>query len=210
MKAIMVTKGMYETDAQTLGQRHREAWQMACEGLEVDPADYPLTRAHIQSMTDRLVSWRGKANKCIATNVKYYFFGKSFLRFTTEQVYLYIDRLKEGHLHRVPNLPPGKGHFRHVILQICMNKIIFRDPSDLGVKYIDMFRKPTAELVAFFCSMVEHCCDRYSPDAPVKDKMNFDAQRKAYLTHLGSHKVWLKKRNALCWKMIQEKLFQRG
>ncbi|EUC59036.1 hypothetical protein RSOL_293470 [Rhizoctonia solani AG-3 Rhs1AP] len=206
----MVIKGMYETDAQILAQRRREAWQMACDEFEVDVADIPLTRAHIQSMVDRLVSWRGKTNKYIEPHVQYYFFGRSYPKLTTEQVYEYIDKLKEGVLHTRMRRDPGRGRFQNPILQICMNLFIFRDPSDIGVKYIDMFRKPSAELVAYFCAIIEHRCERNAPDAPTEDTMNFDTQRKSYLTHLGSHRVWLKKRNTVRWKMIQEQLFQRG
>ncbi|CAE6460715.1 unnamed protein product [Rhizoctonia solani] len=209
-KAIMVTKGMYETNEQTLAKRRQEAWRMGCEDYEVDPADFPLTQAHTQSMTDRLVSWHGKTNKYIEPHVQYYFFGRSFPQLSPEQVYEYIDKLKEGVLHTRARKDPSKGRFQNPILQICMNMFVFRDPSDIGVKYVDMFRKPSAELVAYFCSIIEHRCDRNAPDAPVKDTMNFDTQRKSYLTHLGSLRVWLKNQNARCWTMIQEQLFQRG
>ncbi|EUC58197.1 hypothetical protein RSOL_236960, partial [Rhizoctonia solani AG-3 Rhs1AP] len=210
LKAIMATQGMYETDPLVLAERRRQAWRLACEELEVDPSHYPLTRVHVQSMCDRLVSWRGKASVSIAPEIKYFYFNASFKTFDDAEAYAWIDELRQGRFHMKKGAPPGKGHFQHPVLQLCMDRMMFRDPSDIGVKYVDMFRKPSPELIAYFCSMIQYQCEKYLPDAPLKDKLEFDNQRRAYLTHLGSHQVWLKKRNARRWEMIQEQLFQRG
>ncbi|KAF8757569.1 hypothetical protein RHS01_03658 [Rhizoctonia solani] len=55
--AIMASRGMYETDIEIIDQRRLEAWTAACEGIKVDPNDYPIAPAHVENLDDRLCVW---------------------------------------------------------------------------------------------------------------------------------------------------------
>ncbi|KAG8736138.1 hypothetical protein FRC11_002835, partial [Ceratobasidium sp. 423] len=58
-------------------------------------------------------------------------------------------------------------------------------------------------------SQIQYLCEKWSSSAPTTDKLKFNTQRKAFLTHINSHEVWVEK-NQQHWKMVQEQLFLHG
>ncbi|KAG8689478.1 hypothetical protein FRC11_002387, partial [Ceratobasidium sp. 423] len=72
--ALMVSKGMYETDVKVIDRRRLKAWLAGCEICEVDPEDYPIAPAHVENLDDRLCTWRSRARDHMIDHVRYHFF----------------------------------------------------------------------------------------------------------------------------------------
>ncbi|KAG8682356.1 hypothetical protein FRC11_014995 [Ceratobasidium sp. 423] len=165
---------------------------MALDRYEVNKADYPLTQAHVQSLIDRVISWRGHARKQVKDHVAYNFFGKKVMKTlkTPEELNAYIEKLKNGGLHTKPGARRGTGYFQHPILQLCMDNILFRHHKDLGVLFVEKFRRPTAQLIGFFCATVQSLIETRTSNSGKNDSLDFEEQRKAYLTHNSGAAQW--------------------
>ncbi|KAG8741191.1 hypothetical protein FRC11_014936, partial [Ceratobasidium sp. 423] len=213
----MVVEGMYETDEPTLDKRRCRAWNIACAKYEVDPNECRITARHVQNMTDRLCSWRGRARGFVRAYAER-FFEKGLSK---QAINTRVEELKAGALHMKPNSPRAKGHFQHEILQMCMNKMLFRDKKDYGPQFGYLFKKASVQLVCFFCAIVsillfiigrydiflqlQSLVEEYDTGTHGNENLDFEVQRKAYLTHAGTHEWWLVK-NRRRWRLIQKQL----
>ncbi|KAG8702148.1 hypothetical protein FRC11_011648, partial [Ceratobasidium sp. 423] len=197
----MVVEGMYETDEPTLDKRCCQAWNIACAKYEVDPNECHITAGHVQNMTNRLCSWRGRARGFVRAYAER-FFEKGLSK---QAIKTRVEELKAGALHTKPNSPWAKGRFQHEILQTCMNKMLFWDKKDYGPQFGYLFKKASVQLVCFFCAILQSLVEEYDTGTHGNENLNFEVQRKAYLTHVGTHEWWLVK-NRRHWRLIQKQL----
>ncbi|CUA78535.1 hypothetical protein RSOLAG22IIIB_07142 [Rhizoctonia solani] len=162
----------------------------------------------MQNMNDRLVTWRFHAMNHVRDKAMFEYFLKPGTM-TLGELEAHIKQLKAGGLHTKPGSAPGSGCFQHPLLQTCMNKMIFRIKGALGVQFVDFFREPSAELISFFCAILQFVVEERETGEDSKGELQFEVQRKAYHTHLSSHGVWLGLAGDR-WKLIQKQLFLRG
>ncbi|EUC66202.1 hypothetical protein RSOL_472490, partial [Rhizoctonia solani AG-3 Rhs1AP] len=207
-QVLMLARGMYETNTDVLDDRRLEAWQLACAKYNKTIDKYPFKLSHMQNMNDRLVTWRFHAMNHVRDQAAFEYFSKAGTM-TPAELEAHIKQLKAGGLHTKPGSAPGSGCFQHPLLQTCMNKMVFRIKKDLGVQFAEFFREPSAELISFFCAILQFVVEERETGEDSKGGLQFEVQRKAYNTHLASHGVWL----GLAmdrWKLIQKQLFLRG
>ncbi|KEP45428.1 hypothetical protein V565_275130, partial [Rhizoctonia solani 123E] len=207
-QVLMLVRGMYETDTDVLDGRRLEAWEIACEKYNKTTDKYPFRLSHMQNMNDRLVTWRFHATKYIRDKAASEYFPKANTM-TTAELEALIKQLKAGGLHTKPGAAAGFGCFQHPLLQMCMNEMVFRFKRDLGVQFPEYFRQATAELVCFFCAILQFVVEEREIGKSGKGELHFEAQRKAYNTHLTSHGVWVGLAEDR-WKLVQKQLFLRG
>ncbi|KAF8709630.1 hypothetical protein RHS03_02570, partial [Rhizoctonia solani] len=207
-QAIMLTKGMYETDIDILDDRRLEAWMIGCEKFKKNISNFPISMAHIQNMNDCLVSWRTHAKSHIQDKAAAQYFPDD-KRMTPAELEAHIKQLKAGGLHTKPGPSHGNGCFQHKLLQTCMDQMLFRFKCDIGVQFAELFKEPSAELICFFCAMLQFIVEERETGKTGTKELDFESQRKAYNTHLASHAVWLtiaKER----WQLVQKQLFLRA
>ncbi|CAE6530053.1 unnamed protein product [Rhizoctonia solani] len=88
--------------------------------------------------------------------------------------------------------------------------MLFRFKRDLGVQFAERFKKPTAALICFFCSILQFVVEERENHGKTGSKdLDFDEQRKMYNTHLTSHTVWLTIAGER-WGCVQDQLFLRA
>ncbi|KAG8704593.1 hypothetical protein FRC11_009755, partial [Ceratobasidium sp. 423] len=187
-QVIMVVSGMYESDVDKVDERRVEAWLMGLEKYGKSESAYPLGMAHIQNMNDHLVTWRTHALNHIRDKVAAIYF-LEHIEMTPTELGNHIKQLKASGLHTKPGSDPGYGF-----------------KSDLGVQFAEQFKKPTAELICFFCTMLQFVIEECENGKTGSKDLDFDEQRRVYNTHLTSHAIWLKIAEER-WDFIQNQLF---
>ncbi|KDN35598.1 hypothetical protein RSAG8_11460, partial [Rhizoctonia solani AG-8 WAC10335] len=203
--AIMAVDGMYETDEGILNKRCLKAWKLGCSKYEVGFEELPLAAGHVQNMGDRLCSWRSRVKAFVRPYAESFFQGITGCRAIKTRV----EELKAGALHTKPDCFRGAGRFQHEILQTCMSKILFRAKDDYGVQFGHLFKTATVQLVCFICALIQSLIEEYETGIQGNEDLNFEVQRKAYLTHSGSHKRWLAN-NGPCWALVQKQMTLRA
>ncbi|GAB1527801.1 hypothetical protein RhiTH_010989 [Rhizoctonia solani] len=120
-----------------------------------------------------------------------------------------VKQLKTGALHTKPNLEPGTGYFQHPLLQIFLNKNLFKFKKDIGPQFPQYFKKVTRELICFSCAIIQFLVKEWDTGVRVRSNLDFETQQKAYNTHLESHAVFLGESPGR-WALIQDQLFARA
>ncbi|KAF8752543.1 hypothetical protein RHS01_07598 [Rhizoctonia solani] len=120
-----------------------------------------------------------------------------------------VKQLKTGALHTKPNWEPGTGYFQHPLLQIFLNKNLFKFKKDIGPQFPQYFKKVTRELICFSCAIIQFLVEEWDTGVRVRSNLNFETQQKAYNTHLESHMVFLGELPGR-WALIQDQLFARA
>ncbi|CUA67662.1 hypothetical protein RSOLAG22IIIB_07511 [Rhizoctonia solani] len=203
----MVVSGMYETDIDTVDQRRLEAWEIGLKKFNKTKERYPLSMAHIHCMNDCLLTWRSHAKSYVQGVAAAEYFPKN-QEMTPAELEVHIKMLKASGLHTKPGSDPGHGSFQHSLIQTCMDEMLFRHKRDIGVQFADLFQEPTVQLICFFCAVLQSIVEEREDGKTGSGELDFEAQRKAYNTHLASHAVWLIKSEPR-WKLIQKQLFVR-
>ncbi|KAG8703630.1 hypothetical protein FRC11_010574, partial [Ceratobasidium sp. 423] len=201
-QAIMAAKGMYETDTDTVDDHRIEAWQIGLEKYNKMDKEFPLAMAHVQNMNDHLVTWHTHALGHIQDKAAAQYFPEA-VEMTVPKLEAHIKQLKAGGLHTKPGSTPGYGCFQHKLTQTCMNEMLFRFKTDIGVQFAEFFKEPLAELIAFFCMMLQFVVEEWETG---KVELDFEDQRKVYNTHLTNHAIWLKIAKDY-WVFVQKQLF---
>ncbi|KAG8689265.1 hypothetical protein FRC11_003508 [Ceratobasidium sp. 423] len=187
-QVIMVVSGMYESDVDKVDKRQVEAWLMGLENYGKSESAYLLGMAHIQNMNDCLVTWHTHALNHIRDKAAAIYF-LEHVEMTPTELGNHIKQLKASGLHTKPGSDPGYGF-----------------KSDLGVQFAKQFKKPTAELICFFCTMLQFVIEECENGKTGSKDLDFDEQRRVYNTHLTSHAIWLKIAEER-WDFIQNQLF---
>ncbi|QRW23058.1 hypothetical protein RhiXN_08094 [Rhizoctonia solani] len=189
-KALMLVCGMYKTDIDVLDKRRVKAWETACGKFKKSIDNYPFKLSHMQNMNDRLVSWRTHVANYVRDKAAAKYFPKTN-PMTSNELKAHIEWLKAGGLHTKPDLAPGEGYFQHPLIQTCMEEMVFQFKKDIGVQFPNLFWQPSAELICFFCAILQFVVEEREIGKTGKADLEFETQQKAYNTHLTSHGVWL-------------------
>ncbi|CAE6421855.1 unnamed protein product [Rhizoctonia solani] len=192
--AIMAVDGMYETDEGILNKRRLKAWKLGCSKYEVGFEELPLATGHVQNMGDRLCSWHSRVKAFVRPYAESFFQGIT----GRQAIKMCVKELKASALHT-----------KHEILQTCMSKILFRAKDDYGVQFGHLFKTATVQLVCFICALIQSLIEEYETGIQGNKDLNFEVQRKAYLTHSGSHEQWLAN-NGPCWALVQKQMTLRA
>ncbi|QRW20381.1 hypothetical protein RhiXN_09356 [Rhizoctonia solani] len=204
----MLVCGMYETDIDVLDKRRVKAWETACGKFKKSIDNYPFKLSHMQNMNDRLVSWRTHAANYVRDKAAAKYFPKTN-PMTSNELKAHIEWLKARGLHAKPDSAPGEGYFQHPLIQTCMEEMVFQFKKDIGVQFPDLFWQPSAELICFFCAILQFVVEEREIGKTGKADLKFKTQQKAYNTHLTSHGVWLERARPR-WALIQKQLFLCG
>ncbi|KAF8699253.1 hypothetical protein RHS03_07180, partial [Rhizoctonia solani] len=159
-------------------------------------------------MNDRLDSWHTHAANYVRDKAAAKYFPKTNPMMSNE-LEAHIKWLKARGLHTKPNLAPGAGYFQHPLIQTCMEEMVFQFKKDIGVQFPNLFWQPSAELICFFCAILQFVVEEREIGKTGKADLEFETQQKVCNTHLTSHGVWLERARP-CWALIQKQLFLHG